>query len=250
MQMLTSRMERERSERQKRENSSVLWAEEEAQPTEHSHIGKSRFLQSLEVKRNGCLSVSTARGKLDAGLGPTTYWQFTFIFQSTRTTSRTTEQWSDEPEAPNTSNLSKHTRESHPDQRKAYNEAVTAQKQLGPSSDNIDVGEGVINLQPVHGSAETMMGWLAKAKDNPAWPKTQRSFYEIVTAWFISDNLPWTTGETEWIDRVFTFADCRYTLPSDTTVRKYVKIIYERLHGQVVRELTVSRFSVHTPAPS
>jgi hypothetical protein len=101
-------------------------------------------------------------------------------------------------------------------------------------------GEEVVDILPVHGSAETMMGWLAKAKDNPAWPKTQASFYELVTVWLISDNLPFTTAQSEWLRRVFSFADCRYDLPCDTTVRKYLTIIYERLHGQVVRELTVS----------
>ncbi|KAJ7307880.1 hypothetical protein DFH08DRAFT_636630, partial [Mycena albidolilacea] len=71
-------------------------------------------------------------------------------------------------------------------------------------------------------SAKIMADFLVEGKINPAINSTQKNFLKVFTAWIIEDDLPFTTGETPGIQRLFAFLQTRYGLPSDTALRKFV----------------------------
>ncbi|KAF7349507.1 Dimer-Tnp-hAT domain-containing protein [Mycena sanguinolenta] len=66
-------------------------------------------------------------------------------------------------------------------------------------------------------SAKIMADFLLEGKLNPAINSTQKNFLKVFAAWIIEDDLPFTTGETPGIQRLFAFLQTRYGLPSDTT---------------------------------
>lgn len=96
---------------------------------------------------------------------------------------------------------------------------------------------------PIEGShaasAKLMAAYLEDGKLNPRIEPTQSSFLKIFAAWILEDDLPFTTGETTGIHRLFKFLNTPYSLPSDTTVRKTLGDICASLHANVVEELSV-----------
>ncbi|KAJ6612081.1 hypothetical protein B0H10DRAFT_1711809, partial [Mycena sp. CBHHK59/15] len=54
-------------------------------------------------------------------------------------------------------------------------------------------------------------------------------------AWIIEDDLPFTTGETPGIRRLFAFLQTRYILPSDTTVRNTLAAMYIDMYNLDVK---------------
>ncbi|KAJ7109008.1 hypothetical protein C8R43DRAFT_905090, partial [Mycena crocata] len=70
-------------------------------------------------------------------------------------------------------------------------------------------------------SAKIMEGFLVDGKLNPAINTTQKNFLKIFSAWIVEDDLPWSTGETPGINRLFEFLHTRYQLPSDTTADEF-----------------------------
>ncbi|KAG2365695.1 hypothetical protein BDR07DRAFT_1185587, partial [Suillus spraguei] len=58
---------------------------------------------------------------------------------------------------------------------------------------------------------------------------TKDGFLRHFVAWIINDDLPWTTGETPGIVRLFQFLEVRWTLPSGTTVQHGSKNLHRAL---------------------
>jgi hypothetical protein len=90
-------------------------------------------------------------------------------------------------------------------------------------------------------SAKLMEDYLAEGKLNPKTYPTKAGFLKHFAAWLIKEDLPFTTGEAAGLHRLFKYLDVTYQLPSDTTVRNVLVRIYAELHGEVVRELSVSQ---------
>ncbi|KAJ6575844.1 hypothetical protein B0H10DRAFT_2199225 [Mycena sp. CBHHK59/15] len=107
----------------------------------------------------------------------------------------------DEKPAPNLGNLATHYRSHHDDV---------------PVPSDVQPGEtrGVSAS-----SAKIMADFLVDGKLNPAINSTQKNFFKVFSAWIIEDDLPFTTGETPGIQRLFAFLTPCYSLQSDTTVR-------------------------------
>ncbi|KAK7007145.1 hypothetical protein R3P38DRAFT_2793021 [Favolaschia claudopus] len=105
----------------------------------------------------------------------------------------------EERPAPKLGNLATHLREKH------EGEPVPSQPEPGVFH-NVSAS-----------SAKIMADYLAEGKLNPVINSTQKNFLKIVSAWIVEDNLPFTTGETPGIQRLFAFLQSRYLLPSDTT---------------------------------
>jgi hypothetical protein len=85
-----------------------------------------------------------------------------------------------------------------------------------------------------------MESFLREGQLNPKVYPTKKGFLKHFSAWLIKEDLPFTTGEAPGIHRLFKYLDITYQLPSDTTVRNVLAKIYIELHGEVVRELSVS----------
>ncbi|KAJ6626478.1 hypothetical protein B0H10DRAFT_2302262, partial [Mycena sp. CBHHK59/15] len=121
----------------------------------------------------------------------------------------------DEKPAPNLGNLATHYRSRHDDV---------------PVPSDVQPGEtrGVSAS-----SAKIMADFLVDGKLNPAINSTQKNFFKVFSAWIIEDDLPFTTGETPGIQRLFAFLKTRYGLPSDTTVRNTLAEMYVDMYNLV-----------------
>jgi hypothetical protein len=86
-----------------------------------------------------------------------------------------------------------------------------------------------------------MEDYLAEGKLNPKMFPTKAGFLKHFAAWLIEEDLLFTTGEAPGLLRLFKYLNVTYQLPSDTTVRNVLTKIYAKLHGEVVRELSVSQ---------
>jgi hypothetical protein len=140
----------------------------------------------------------------------------------------------DEEPHPWLGNLATHTCQKHPDK-----------------VDAIDVD--ATNTPPKHpytaSSAKLMESFLAARKLNPRTDPTKKRFLLHFAAWILEDNLPFTTGESPGINRLFKYLQVKFQLPSDTSVRNELARIYIQLHRTIVKELSVharidSRFSI------
>jgi hypothetical protein len=96
-------------------------------------------------------------------------------------------------------------------------------------------------------SAKIMGDFLIEGKLNPAINSTQGNFLKIFAAWIIEDDLPFTTGETPGIERLFAFLRTRYHLPSDTSVRNALAEMYIDMYNLIKSELAVSAFNYSYP---
>lgn len=94
-----------------------------------------------------------------------------------------------------------------------------------------------LNLQA---SAKIMEEFLREGALNPAIEPTVEGFHRIFAAWILDESLPWTTGEAPTLRALFQYVKCRFPLPSDTTVRNKLDVIFQELHAKVVAELNVS----------
>jgi len=129
---------------------------------------------------------------------------------------------------PKIGNLATHTRTEHPNEY-----AGGAGSSQESSTNPIDNG-----YTPA--SAKLMEEFLEKGRLNPKLYPTKKGFLKHFAAWLIEEDLPFTTGESYGIKRLFKYLDVTIQLPSDTTVRNALAKIYIELHGEVVRELSVS----------
>ncbi|KAF5342711.1 hypothetical protein D9758_015876 [Tetrapyrgos nigripes] len=87
-------------------------------------------------------------------------------------------------------------------------------------------------------SAKLLNAYLQEGRLNPALEPTYKGFLQHFTAWIIEDDLPFTTGESSGLQRVFSYLKIQYKLPTNTTVRKVLDQITEELRGNVIKELT------------
>ncbi|KAJ6611141.1 hypothetical protein B0H10DRAFT_1656023, partial [Mycena sp. CBHHK59/15] len=56
-----------------------------------------------------------------------------------------------------------------------------------------------------------------------------RGFLKVFSAWILEDDLPFTTGETVGIRRLFKYMQSKFLLPSDTTVRNMLAHIFQEM---------------------
>ncbi|KAH7917410.1 hypothetical protein BV22DRAFT_994778, partial [Leucogyrophana mollusca] len=60
-----------------------------------------------------------------------------------------------------------------------------------------------------------------------------KGFLKVFAAWIIDDDLPFTSGESKGLHRVFDYMKSRFLLPSDTTVRNQLVRIFAEMHGNI-----------------
>lgn len=84
-----------------------------------------------------------------------------------------------------------------------------------------------------------MDDFLREGQLNPAIKPTQKGFYKVFAAWVLEDDLPFTTGETGGIHRLFSYMQSKFMLPSDTTVRSTLARIFIEMFEVVQAELKV-----------
>jgi hypothetical protein len=152
-------------------------------------------------------------------------------FTFPRTLTEKTARFRDENPLPQTANLRTHI--------KNFHRSLLSQKTVAEEPEpevTTKLHDHGFNM----GSAKIMEAFLAEGKINPQIIVTQKGFYRVFAAWLLEDNLPWTTGETPGIARLFKYIKSTFSLPSDTTVRNELGRIFAELHGLVVKELTVS----------
>jgi hypothetical protein len=130
------------------------------------------------------------------------------------------------------SNLSKHVRMQHSKQWEAAKNGAHVVDETGGVVKAYNNGIGI-------DSPKMMQEMVRQGLLNPMVPITQNGFNRHFAAWLVEDNLPWTTGESPGLRRVFWYIKCKLELPSDTTVRQHVTLLYVELLRSVVNELTV-----------
>lgn len=131
-----------------------------------------------------------------------------------------------EPRWPSLGNLSTHTASAHPD---ALNASVPPKSDAAASKDT-----------GFTAASKTLMEeYLKNGALNPALEPTQIGFQRLFAAWLFEDDLPFTTGESPGLARLFKYLKVNVLLPSDTTVRNTLGRIFVDLHATLVRELTV-----------
>jgi hypothetical protein len=143
-----------------------------------------------------------------------------------------TQKWSDEPHLPFTGNLTNHLRNKHPEKC-----SIPAGSDDENDGNTLATGNRDNGFGP--GSSKLLEDFARHGFLNPAREATQDGFYRLFAAWLLNDDLPWTTGETPSIHRLFRYLKVRFSLPSDTTVRNYVARLFVEMHENVVKELTV-----------
>ncbi|THV07445.1 hypothetical protein K435DRAFT_643839, partial [Dendrothele bispora CBS 962.96] len=84
-----------------------------------------------------------------------------------------------------------------------------------------------------------MEDFIAAGRLNPAQEPTYKGFLQVFSAWILEEDLPFTTGESPALKRVYDYLKIQFRLPSDTTVRKTLDSIVNILHGNVVEEISV-----------
>ncbi|KZP08160.1 hypothetical protein FIBSPDRAFT_670922, partial [Athelia psychrophila] len=67
-----------------------------------------------------------------------------------------------------------------------------------------------------------------------------KGFLQIFSAWLLEDDLPWTTGESPGLKRLFEYLHVRFSLPSDTTVRNTLAQIFITLHETIAVKSKIS----------
>lgn len=77
-------------------------------------------------------------------------------------------------------------------------------------------------------SSKIMEDFLREGQLNPAIKPTQKGFHKVFAAWVLENDLPFTTGETGGIHRLFDYMQSRFMLPSNTTVRSTLARILSR----------------------
>ncbi|KAJ7588338.1 hypothetical protein C8J56DRAFT_785976 [Mycena floridula] len=79
-----------------------------------------------------------------------------------------------------------------------------------------------------------MAGYLKDGELNPQALKSYGGFIRIFSAWILDESLPWTTGEAPTLQMLFKYLSITYKLPSDTTVKNQLALIFTELYGKVV----------------
>lgn len=127
-------------------------------------------------------------------------------------------------------NLAAHTNKKHEEA------AATA---LAAADDAVAADAARPQTSQILASAKLMEKYLEEGKLNPKCEPTQRGFLQVFAAWLVEDDLPFTTGESPGLARLFAYMGSKFILPRDTTVRNTVAQIFAQLHAEVVKELAV-----------
>ncbi|KAF8182136.1 hypothetical protein K438DRAFT_1724989 [Mycena galopus ATCC 62051] len=121
---------------------------------------------------------------------------------------RGTDQFDDEPKQPPLGGLRTH---------------------LNNHGDDLSV-PGAADLGDLRGvsaaTARLMEAFIHEGRLRPGSNPTQKGFVKVFSAWILEDDLPFTTGETGGIQRLFNYMKSKFLLPSDTTVRNTLAKIY------------------------
>ena len=158
--------------------------------------------------------------------GPLPLWHLLRVRSVNRTKDK--ESFDDESPQPAIGNLATHTRKDHAEKWEATDAGDDAE--TNPRAHTYTVA-----------SAKLMQNFLEEGKLNPRKDPTKKGFLLHFAAWILEDNLPFTTGESPGLQRLFQYLHIKFQLPTDTTVRNQLGHIYASLHGDVVKELSVSR---------
>ncbi|CAK5262316.1 unnamed protein product [Mycena citricolor] len=121
----------------------------------------------------------------------------------------------DEPSKPVTGNLATHLQTNH------YGQPAPAP------------ADGGKTREPSDASAKIMEKYLLAGALNPAVRKSQKGFLRIFCAWLLEEGLAFTTGESMGLKRVFQYIDCKYGLPSNTTVRNTLAEMFATMLDQI-----------------
>lgn len=97
---------------------------------------------------------------------------------------------------PNTSNLSTHIREAHPDKKREQDENPTSFSTL-----DTDIRDAIDSASV--GSQGILRQWLDNYEKNPSWPNTQQSLNILFSAWVIDTNFVFTTGQSPLLRIIF-----------------------------------------------
>ncbi|KAF5343504.1 hypothetical protein D9758_015634 [Tetrapyrgos nigripes] len=157
------------------------------------------------------------------------YWKLTdsYIGMCSLPASGKVECFEDEKPRPSITSLTAHFRKDHTDNLKLA--ATAASYAADP--------EVPKELSGASASARLLDGYIKEGVLNPTVEPMRRGFLKVFTAWLIEDDLPFTTGESPALQRVFDYLKIKWKLPSDTTVRKVLDEINEELWGNVIKEL-------------
>ncbi|KAF7360903.1 Eukaryotic translation initiation factor 3 [Mycena sanguinolenta] len=137
----------------------------------------------------------------------------------------------DEPSQPNLGNLATH-----------LNEHGGGDIPV-PGKQNLPLTRGVSAA-----SAKIMEQFLIDGQLNPTIVPTQKGILTIFSAWLLENDLPFTTGETPGIQRLFKYLKCKFLLPSDTTVRNTLAPIFSEMLDKLKADLKMvkSKIAVST----
>ncbi|KAF5378354.1 hypothetical protein D9615_002986 [Tricholomella constricta] len=123
--------------------------------------------------------------------------------------------FTDEPKQPPLGNLATHVKGSHPN--------VAVPKTI---TDIPGASRGISAA-----SLKIMGEFLKEGVLNPELVRTQGGFHKVFAAWILEDDLPFTTGETPGIHRLFLYMESRFLLPTDTTVRNTLAKLFAELYN-------------------
>lgn len=157
-----------------------------------------------------------------------------YLASSERSVARTVAsdaEFDDEPRRPALTNLPKHTNVDCKG-KVAVEEKAARDAAEKETSRPVDRGYN-------RASRDLMLDMLAEGALNPKSNPTQNGLNRVFAAWLISENLPFTIGESDSILRLFRYINCKLELPSDTAVRNQVWRIFSELHAAAVREFAV-----------
>ncbi|KAF5323186.1 hypothetical protein D9758_018065 [Tetrapyrgos nigripes] len=156
-------------------------------------------------------------------------WKFRCMYcDATRTLAATgkVEVFEEEKPRPRITNLTSHIRSDHSEKLLSGAPSETPDNPVPPGL----AGDGA--------SARLLEKFIEKGRINPALVPTYKGFLQVFTAWILEDDLPFTTGKSTGLQRVFNYLKIEYKLPTDTTVHKVLDEIAEELRQNVVKELT------------
>jgi hypothetical protein len=88
-------------------------------------------------------------------------------------------------------------------------------------------------------SVKIMADFLREGELDPAVKPTQNGFAKVFAAWILEDDLPFTTGETGGIRRLFKHIQSKFVLPGDTTVRNTLARIFVEMFKKLKADLKV-----------
>lgn len=200
-------------------------------PTTRRYAIGTRRTQSLTRK-----GISGGRSGVSSATGASVAARLSFTTHLPPVSERTFERTVDdndfdkEKPRPPLGNLAAHTNKKHGDAAAA---AVTA------ADDAAAADATRPQTSQMLASAKLMEKYLEEGKLNPKREPTQRGFLQVFAAWLVEDNLPFTTGESPGLARLFAYMGSKFMLPRDTTVRNTVAQIFTQLHAEVVTELVV-----------